>query len=38
MIRIPIVARETDVPIRLLGFNRNPIKMMLKEPIAKMVE
>ena len=36
--RIPRITIQTDEPITLFGFNRNPIKITLKETIAKMVE
>ena len=37
MIRKPIVAKLTDVPIKLFGLNTNPIKIILKDTIAKIV-
>lgn len=36
-INIPIVTRQTEEPIKLVGLNRKPIKIRLKERIAKIV-
>lgn len=35
--RIPKITMQTDDPITLFGLNINPIKITLKEIIAKMV-